>query len=40
MPDGIGLVRADASAYCIQLAGPGPSAHVVGPGGGITDGPC
>ncbi len=40
MPDGISVVRADASAYCIQLVGQGPVAHVVGPGGGVVDGPC
>ena len=40
MPDGISLVRADASAYCAQLVGTGPVAHVVGPGGGVADGPC
>jgi hypothetical protein len=40
MPDGITLVRADAASYCVQLSGPGAVAHLQGPGGTASDGPC
>ncbi len=40
MPEGVALVRADASAYCVQLVGSGPVAHAAGPAGRVADGPC
>lgn len=34
------LVRADATAYCLQLDRPGLQLHAVGPNGTIQPGPC
>jgi hypothetical protein len=40
MPDGAVLVRADGSAYCVQVGPPGTVSHLAGPGGAAAPGAC
>jgi hypothetical protein len=40
MPEGAALVRADGSAYCVQVGPPGTVWHLAGPGGTATGGAC
>lgn len=40
VPEGIVLARADASGYCVELSGPGPTGHLAGPGGVPAAGDC
>lgn len=37
---GVTLVRADASAYCLQAGVDGSTQHFTGPGGSPAAGPC
>lgn len=40
MPSGVALRRADAAGFCVELADGGQAAHLTGPGGVPTAGPC
>jgi hypothetical protein len=40
VPSDTALVRADATTYCVQLAGPGAVMHLAGPGGTPASGAC